>query len=268
MRSSTAIRPATTRARRSTRRRSARRSQPGTRSTSSPAKRPLRADFALRTRSVDADDPRVATPRRQRPRATRPVPTRRRRRSVRPGARTGAARRRAHRAPQPPLDLARARGRGARDPDRLHAARLLADVPARAVHADAPRRPERSVGRVRRPGRSQVRRAMLRPLLLGRPRSSREDVAYWTDWVARRMQHVREMVELVDLFIAPLATCVTGIRDEFGLPARSSSTWTTASTEPPRGAPATPRASRSRSATSARTSRRRASTTCSRRSVA
>ena len=30
-----------------------------------------------------------------------------------------------------------------------------------------------------------------------------EDVAYWTRWVGRRMAHVRAMVELVDVFVAP-----------------------------------------------------------------
>lgn len=45
------------------------------------------------------------------------------------------------------------------------------------------------------------------------------DVAYWTDWVARRMAHVREMTELVDLFIAPARYLHDRYRDAFGLPA-------------------------------------------------
>lgn len=46
------------------------------------------------------------------------------------------------------------------------------------------------------------------------------DVAYWTDWVARRMRHVREMTELVDLFIAPARYLHDRYRDAFGLPQR------------------------------------------------
>ncbi|MEZ4462643.1 MAG: glycosyltransferase [bacterium] len=46
------------------------------------------------------------------------------------------------------------------------------------------------------------------------------DVAYWTDWVARRMAHVREMAELVDLFIAPARYLHDRFRDAFGLPER------------------------------------------------
>lgn len=46
------------------------------------------------------------------------------------------------------------------------------------------------------------------------------DVAYWTDWVARRMRHIREMAELVDLFIAPARYLLARYRDAFGLPER------------------------------------------------
>jgi glycosyltransferase involved in cell wall biosynthesis/MoaA/NifB/PqqE/SkfB family radical SAM enzyme len=46
-----------------------------------------------------------------------------------------------------------------------------------------------------------------------------EDVAYWTGWVRRRMAHVREMAELVDLFIAPSRYLHDRYRDELGLPA-------------------------------------------------
>lgn len=37
----------------------------------------------------------------------------------------------------------------------------------------------------------------------GAPEEREEDVNYWAGWVGRRMRHVREMMELVDLFIAP-----------------------------------------------------------------
>ncbi len=46
------------------------------------------------------------------------------------------------------------------------------------------------------------------------------DVSYWTDWVNRRMGHVREMTELVDLFIAPARYLHDRYRDAFGLPER------------------------------------------------
>ena len=46
------------------------------------------------------------------------------------------------------------------------------------------------------------------------------DVAYWTDWVGRRMRHVREMAEMVDLFIAPARYLRDRYRDAFGLPER------------------------------------------------
>ncbi len=54
----------------------------------------------------------------------------------------------------------------------------------------------------------------------GAPDEVEADVAYWTSWVARRMQHVREVAELVDLFIAPARYLHDRFRDEFGLPER------------------------------------------------
>lgn len=45
------------------------------------------------------------------------------------------------------------------------------------------------------------------------------DIAYWSEWVARRMRHVREMADLVDLFIAPARYLHDRYRDAFGLPA-------------------------------------------------
>ena len=54
----------------------------------------------------------------------------------------------------------------------------------------------------------------------GAPDEFDVDVDYWTGWVARRMQHVREMAELVDQFIAPARYLRDRFRDEFGLPGR------------------------------------------------
>lgn len=47
-----------------------------------------------------------------------------------------------------------------------------------------------------------------------------EDIAYWSSWVARRMRHIQEMAELVDLFIAPSRYLHDRYRDGFGLPER------------------------------------------------
>ena len=44
------------------------------------------------------------------------------------------------------------------------------------------------------------------------------DVAYWTDWVGRRMSHVRDISDEVDVFIAPSRYLLKRFRDEFGLP--------------------------------------------------
>jgi UDP-glucose 4-epimerase len=107
---------------------------------------PFAPPYAL-SEDVDPDDPRVPTPRRQHGQLQGPVSARWPRRGVRAGARPGAARRGACRAPESPVDLARGAGGGGRDPDRVHAARLLADVPARAVHADVPGRPPTISGR-------------------------------------------------------------------------------------------------------------------------
>ncbi len=52
----------------------------------------------------------------------------------------------------------------------------------------------------------------------GAPDEREADVAYWSDWVGRRMRHVREMAEMVDLFIAPARYLQARYRDAFGLP--------------------------------------------------
>jgi len=54
----------------------------------------------------------------------------------------------------------------------------------------------------------------------GAPDEQAEDVAHWTGWVARRMKHMREVVEHVDLFIAPARYLERRYREEFGLPER------------------------------------------------
>ncbi len=46
------------------------------------------------------------------------------------------------------------------------------------------------------------------------------DAAHWTGWVARRMAHVREVCDAVDVFIAPSGYLLRRFRDDFGIPER------------------------------------------------
>ena len=45
-----------------------------------------------------------------------------------------------------------------------------------------------------------------------------DDVHYWTGWVGRRMAHIRDVCEAVDLFIAPAKYLLRRFCDEFRLP--------------------------------------------------
>ena len=54
----------------------------------------------------------------------------------------------------------------------------------------------------------------------GSPEEEERDIGYWTDWVGRRMRHVREMTGFVDLFVAPARYLYDRHRDEFNLPER------------------------------------------------
>lgn len=53
----------------------------------------------------------------------------------------------------------------------------------------------------------------------GGPEDRDQDLAYWTDWVRRRMAHVRAIVECIDLFVAPSQQLLARFRDDFGIPA-------------------------------------------------
>jgi len=53
----------------------------------------------------------------------------------------------------------------------------------------------------------------------GDPQEREQDLDYWTGWVARRMRHLREVVEHVDLFIAPARYLQRRYQEDFGLPA-------------------------------------------------
>ena len=44
------------------------------------------------------------------------------------------------------------------------------------------------------------------------------DAAYWTGWVNRRMAHVRQVCDAVDLFLTPARYLLGRFRDEFGIP--------------------------------------------------
>jgi len=53
----------------------------------------------------------------------------------------------------------------------------------------------------------------------GAPEEHELDMAYWTQWVSRRTQHMREMADLVDVFLAPAQYLLDRYRTDFGLPA-------------------------------------------------
>ncbi len=46
-----------------------------------------------------------------------------------------------------------------------------------------------------------------------------QDVAHWAEWVSRRMTHVREMAEHVDVFLAPARYLMDRYQRDFGVPA-------------------------------------------------
>ena len=48
-----------------------------------------------------------------------------------------------------------------------------------------------------------------------------EDAGYWTRWVSRRMRHVREVCDAVDMFIAPSRYLLRRFRGDFGIPDRN-----------------------------------------------
>jgi len=51
----------------------------------------------------------------------------------------------------------------------------------------------------------------------GAPKDESQDVAYHTDWVYRRMQHIREICDVVDHFIAPSQQLKQRFVNDFGL---------------------------------------------------
>ncbi|MET0396737.1 MAG: glycosyltransferase [Longimicrobiaceae bacterium] len=51
----------------------------------------------------------------------------------------------------------------------------------------------------------------------GAPEEREEDVAHWTGWVRRRMEHVRRMAGLVDRFVAPSRSLLERFRSDFGV---------------------------------------------------
>lgn len=52
----------------------------------------------------------------------------------------------------------------------------------------------------------------------GAPAEKQADLSAWMDWVARRMKHVREVAEQVDLFLCPSKSLLERFHREFGLP--------------------------------------------------
>ncbi len=49
-----------------------------------------------------------------------------------------------------------------------------------------------------------------------------EDIAYWENWVERRMNHIRDVVNEVDLFISPANYLKDRYENDFGLPKEKS----------------------------------------------
>jgi len=128
------------------------------------------------------------------------------------------------------------------------------------VQRTRPRR-SRALPLVRWTTGPQVCGEVLLALLLGSPEEWEADARRWTAWVAERMRHVREMANLVDVFIAPPGTCSLGTAMSSGCRRENWSCLITGLTSRgSRGDCGNPRAATC-SATSAHTFRRRASTT-------
>lgn len=52
----------------------------------------------------------------------------------------------------------------------------------------------------------------------GSYKEQKNDIAYWEEWVERRMLHIRKVVDLVDLFISPSKYLKERYEKDFGLP--------------------------------------------------
>ena len=132
----------------------------------------------------------------------------------------GAARRRAYRASQPPVNVAGVRGQQARRSGGIHAARLLADVSERAVHPDVSRKFRRHRG-----PSATVRTTASAPCVATPATSpaaagstNRMPSTGRIGWAAA-WPTSREVCGAVDVFIAPAMYLLRRFRDEFGLPA-------------------------------------------------
>lgn len=56
----------------------------------------------------------------------------------------------------------------------------------------------------------------------GAPEQEHLDIQYWENWVDRRMKHIREVTEKVDLFISPARYLKERYEKDFGLPSDKS----------------------------------------------
>ncbi|HVB22463.1 MAG TPA: glycosyltransferase [Ktedonobacteraceae bacterium] len=52
----------------------------------------------------------------------------------------------------------------------------------------------------------------------GNPSEVGIDIAYWTNWVSRRMAHIREISQAINIFIAPSRYLLRRFQEYFGLP--------------------------------------------------
>lgn len=56
----------------------------------------------------------------------------------------------------------------------------------------------------------------------GAPEEIEHDIAYWENWVKRRMDHIKQVVDQVDLFISPAKYLKNRYENDFGLPKEKS----------------------------------------------
>jgi glycosyltransferase involved in cell wall biosynthesis len=204
-------------------------SRRATRSMSSRARRTRsRRTSALRT-EVDCDDPRV-TSTSSTTRAVGPLPPRWHRPALRRGPRPRAARGRSRRPPQPPVDVPAPRGSAREIPIVFTLHDYWVMCPRGQFMQMHPEDPDNLWAACDgQEDRKCAERCYAR-YFSGTPDERRADVALLDRLGLRRMRHVREMTELVDLFIAPARYLLAGTATSSACPKPSSSTSTTAST--------------------------------------
>ena len=195
-----------------------------TRSTSSPARK-------IRSRRTTAPcrrDPTIrgSPPPREHARAAATATATRGSTSASPSCWTISPRRGPRRPPQPSVHLAaRSGGRARQIPIvfTLHDYWLM--CPRGQFMQMHPGGPERPVGGVRGPGDQKCAERCYARYFSGAPERAGEDVAYWTDWVRRRMAHIRgAWPDVSTCSSPPRATCSSASATTSASPRPSSCT--------------------------------------------